>query len=968
MKTKMKKCTKVLLAVLLTLAVVLQPFVKMEFGSKAADTEYKEMKFDDWSVFAGQSWIYDTYSLMDASKVADLNGVAISGNVNFSRASGTTRACISIGGTVDVKHGGFWLYSDGPNLGLSPQGIGGTGTDHVVLAGEQWEALKVADFALRVTFDKDASTGVWLVGVYINNDFIGKYDCGAVSPGLYMGYSNATMTNTEKKYAEMKFGDWGMPEGTVGYMGYSLDLYSLTDTSIITSLDGVAVSGKINFNSTVKNWITLGGTSDVKHGGFWLGAVQENGWAMACQGIGTGYGDTIKWSESAKFNEEVLLRITFDKATDNDTWTVKVYADGTEVGTWEYSGITPGLYIGFPQGMTVDRTPTVPVPVMPDIYNPPTEMGGESLVGKYITYVDTAGTTTVISVADTDNSYKTGTSYDQYGLDYVMDFNVDRELKILQLTDTQIIDSAQCRTASRLWPTEKESWKPDQMYNNLFRYIIKTVHEAKPDLILITGDIIYGEFDDDGTSLLALIKCMDSLRIPWAPIFGNHENESDMGVRWQCEQLENSPYCLFNRRNEIGGNGNYSIGIAKNGNLERVIYMLDSNGCANNSEFNGDEVKMIAGFTSGQKKWYQGIARHINQTAGKMIPSFLAYHIPTKDMGKAAVAAGYQTTVDSMDTYTLGVEIPGDRVQPGDSGTKGEKGDWSFEDSELLALMKEVGTDGAFFGHVHLNSLSIMYEGIRWTYGLKTGTYDSHPDNVGGTLITLATDMKDFSVTQIQTKKSEIDRIYPKQDYVLPEKPEKPNKVNKPDGTGPYKELSFSDFGMYNGLIEGTDVYSLKEYNDITSLDGVAISGKVNFNGAANAKIRFGGTEELKHAGFWLFDDGANIRLSPQGIGADTVDHYVLQESAWMPLRSKEIDLRVTFDRDKATGIWFVGVYVNGEQTGIFNCRMVTPGMYLGIDPTITVEGLGDTVKKKGLDFTLFGYSNENWRKEMELE
>ena len=72
---------------------------------------------------------------------------------------------------------------------------------------------------------------------------------------------------------------------------------------------------------------------------------------------------------------------------------------------------------------------------------------------------------------------------------------------------------------------------------------------------------------------------MDSYQIPWAPIFGNHDNESAMGVEWQCEQLMNSEYCLFNRRHSIGGNGNYSIGLSKDGELQRVVYMMDSNFC-----------------------------------------------------------------------------------------------------------------------------------------------------------------------------------------------------------------------------------------------------------------------------------------------------------------------------------------------------------------------------------------------------
>ena len=402
---------------------------------------------------------------------------------------------------------------------------------------------------------------------------------------------------------------------------------------------------------------------------------------------------------------------------------------------------------------------------VPDYRNPPTEMGGETWSGNYITSVDEQGSTTVISASDEDDGYKTTADYTAYGLDYVMDLNVERELKILQITDTQIIDAAQCRTEDRLGASQKSAWATENMYNNVLRYIIKTVNDTKPDLILLTGDIIYGEFDDNGACLMALINCMDSLGIPWAPVFGNHENESVMGVAWQCRQLENSPYCLFKRRNEIGGNGNYSIGIAKNGKLQRVIYMMDSNGCSRSSNVNGNSVKKTVGFTDAQKQWYRALGLQVNKAAGKTIPSFLGYHIPTQEVLLASQNAGYQSGADSANIkYTIGVD---NVAQPGDSGYKGDVFEGIHESEGLLAIMKEIGTDGAFFGHAHLNSTSVLYQGIRWTFGLKTGTYDKSPAILGGTLITVKQD-NSFTVKQTQTTAANIALQYPNRTYTPP--------------------------------------------------------------------------------------------------------------------------------------------------------------------------------------------------------
>jgi hypothetical protein len=57
-------------------------------------------------------------------------------------------------------------------------------------------------------------------------------------------------------------------------------------------------------------------------------------------------------------------------------------------------------------------------------------------------------------------------------------------------------------------------------------------------------------------------------------------------------------------------------------------------------------------------------------------------------------------------------------------------------------------TRGIFVGHDHINDYSIEYEGVRLTYGLKTGYGSYDNDGLrGGTLITLS--QSEFTVEQI---------------------------------------------------------------------------------------------------------------------------------------------------------------------------------------------------------------------------
>ena len=78
--------------------------------------------------------------------------------------------------------------------------------------------------------------------------------------------------------------------------------------------------------------------------------------------------------------------------------------------------------------------------------------------------------------------------------------------------------------------------------------------------------MIYGEFDDQGTSFELFCDFMDSFGIPWAPVYGNHDNESRKGIDWQNARFEAAPYCLF-KKGSTTGNGNYSVLITRNGTM-----------------------------------------------------------------------------------------------------------------------------------------------------------------------------------------------------------------------------------------------------------------------------------------------------------------------------------------------------------------------------------------------------------------
>ena len=329
------------------------------------------------------------------------------------------------------------------------------------------------------------------------------------------------------------------------------------------------------------------------------------------------------------------------------------------------------------------------------------------------------------------------------GCDFVVQLpesRKDKSVNILQITDMQIIDAAQRRRPDRIRPDEIAAWGSDKFDVMCGNHIKSLVAQSHPDLILLTGDIVYGSFDDAGTTFKYMCNLMDSFQIPWAPVFGNHDNESAMGVAWQCEQFEKSKYCLFKRGN-VSGNGNYTVGIAIGNTLIRLIHMLDSNGCCS---CNDPSVIKVEGIYPDQLELIANNTGRIHLAQNREVPAFVAFHIPVDCFKEAEIEKGYRKGND--DKYVIGVDVV---AKDNDFG-------FCYEPYRTIAtenfceFLKKQNINGVFVGHIHNACYCISYKDVAWTFGLKTGQYDYHiPYQLGGTLITLIGN--DFSVNAIQS-------------------------------------------------------------------------------------------------------------------------------------------------------------------------------------------------------------------------
>lgn len=330
---------------------------------------------------------------------------------------------------------------------------------------------------------------------------------------------------------------------------------------------------------------------------------------------------------------------------------------------------------------------------------------------------------TETTVTETETKTETSTEAETEDVMDKVDFMVSvpesKEPVILQLTDPQIIDPTQQRSETRLSSSLAAYWATDKKDELCYDYIREIIGATNPDLIILTGDIVYGEFDDNGENLLEFISFMESFNIPWAPVFGNHDNESKMGADWQCAQLENATNCLFKQRT-LTGNGNYTVGIEQGGKLTRVFFMLDSNGCgaASTASTKNGHTKTSAGFGNDQISWYTNLAKAITRLSPETKLS-MAFHMQIEAFKDA------MSIYSVNGSYTNVFIDEADNRSDGDFGFtgRGAKGAWD-SDYTVWNSIKALGFDSVFVGHEHSNSSSIVYEGIRLQYGMKCSAYD----------------------------------------------------------------------------------------------------------------------------------------------------------------------------------------------------------------------------------------------------
>ena len=280
-----------------------------------------------------------------------------------------------------------------------------------------------------------------------------------------------------------------------------------------------------------------------------------------------------------------------------------------------------------------------------------------------------------------------------------------KDFKILNLTDTQL---------------SNEEWAEGHTHRKILEYTLtELIKRVNPDLITVSGDLSWAGHDHAYDMLANFI---DSFGIPWAPVWGNHDNQNGAEyIDTVATRYMTYPNCIYEKGDPALGNGNYVISIEENGTPVEALIMLDSHDRVPKTDESGESTLVWAKLFPEQAEWVRSELDEFKKRGCK--DATLVMHIPINAYRLASKAA-YKSGIDLKSItpeMAEGVDCWNDGYT--DSFGVQYEGIGSYpEEDGMLEAFKDIGIiKHLVAGHEHVNNFVISYEGIKMIYALKIG-------------------------------------------------------------------------------------------------------------------------------------------------------------------------------------------------------------------------------------------------------
>jgi 3',5'-cyclic AMP phosphodiesterase CpdA len=242
-------------------------------------------------------------------------------------------------------------------------------------------------------------------------------------------------------------------------------------------------------------------------------------------------------------------------------------------------------------------------------------------------------------------------------------------------------------------------WRNGDETDDRSRALLEQVLDAEaPDLVVFTGDVVEGgEAPDPIAAYREVVAPLERRGVPWASVFGNHDDEGRHSRRQLLRGLEACRFRLTTRGPaRLTGVGNYvlRVGTARGSRLAAALYFLDSNA------YDRLGTGHYAWIAHDQIAWYRATSRRLRRAyrgPADTLPALAFFHIPLPEYAEAwdrVVCRGHRNEPVAAPALNSGF---------------------------FTALVEEGDVLGTFVGHDHVNDFEGLLHGIRLCYGRASG-------------------------------------------------------------------------------------------------------------------------------------------------------------------------------------------------------------------------------------------------------
>jgi hypothetical protein len=273
--------------------------------------------------------------------------------------------------------------------------------------------------------------------------------------------------------------------------------------------------------------------------------------------------------------------------------------------------------------------------------------------------------------------------------------------------------------------------------------------ECDPDLVILGGDNCYGPAIRDEADLKAFLDIftapMESRRIPWAHVYGNHDHDVELPIARQQELYESYPMCISGHTDDtVHGKSNFVLPVyGRDGKPALAVWGLDTNHEVGELDpLIGRSMEAAAGLPAqsvgygrwgmiyfDQLTWYWNTSLALEAEAGRKVPGLMCMHIAPYEYRTAQANPEICVREGHFDEHLASTP---------------------FNTGLFSTILQRGDIKALCCGHTHMNDFDAEYCGIRLLWDVCVGySCYGYDDRRGGRLFVYREDAPEAVTTQM---------------------------------------------------------------------------------------------------------------------------------------------------------------------------------------------------------------------------